>query len=235
MFMIPDLKVYATQPHSCSYLEEREATTLFIDPDKAINKALYSHLADLGFRRSGQHIYRPHCQQCNACIPARVPALGFIPNRQQRKVWNRNQDLTVTCSSSIASDEHYELYARYISQRHSDGDMYPPDRGEYESFLCSPSAFCRYYEFRKDSKLLAVAVCDVMNQGLAAIYTFYCPEAIKRSLGVYAVLWQIEEVKRLGLRALYLGYWIKECQKMRYKRNYRPLELLINGRWIALN
>ena len=44
-----DLKVYTTYPHSCSYLEEQEATTLFVDPRQAVDKNLYSNLSVLGF------------------------------------------------------------------------------------------------------------------------------------------------------------------------------------------
>jgi len=47
-----------------------------------------------------------------------------------------------------------------------------------------------------------------------------------------AVLWQIEEAKRQQLPAVYLGYWIKECQKMSYKTDYKPLEMLIDDHWV---
>ena len=74
-----DLKVYTTYPHSCSYLEDREAVTLFVDPRQAVDKSLYSKLSALGFRRSGGHIYRPHCGDCKSCIPARIPVATFTP------------------------------------------------------------------------------------------------------------------------------------------------------------
>ena len=102
---IRDLKVYTTYPHSCSYLEDQEATTLFVDPRQRVDKKLYSRLSVLGFRRSGNHIYRPHCSQCNACIPARIPVSQFEPRRGQRKVWRRNADLRVTETAHILDDE----------------------------------------------------------------------------------------------------------------------------------
>ena len=130
-----DLKVYTTYPHSCSYLEDKEATTLFVDPRTQVDGKLYSQLSLMGFRRSGSHIYRPHCSQCNACVPARIVADDFQPNRSQKRAWKRNQHVAMHEIESIASEEYFELYRRYIESRHRDGDMYPPLRDQYESFL----------------------------------------------------------------------------------------------------
>jgi len=229
-----DLKVYTTYPHSCSYLEEQEATTLFIDPRQQMDKNLYSNLSLLGFRRSGNHVYRPHCTHCEACIPARIPVAGFKPKRSQRRTLARNADLRVERSEDIRDDQAFELYQRYIQLRHSDGDMYPPDREQYESFLNNAWNCTRYYRFYQRDTLLGVAVVDELVDGLSAIYTFFEPEEQKRSLGNYAVLWQIEKAREMGLHYLYLGYWIRDCQKMAYKSEYRPLELYVNSRWASL-
>ena len=44
------LKLFATQPHPCSYLDNQEATTLFVDPEAKIDIQLYTQLSQLGFR-----------------------------------------------------------------------------------------------------------------------------------------------------------------------------------------
>ncbi len=229
-----DLKVYTTYPHSCSYLENREATTLFVDPRQEVDQALYSNLSVLGFRRSGNHLYRPHCSHCQACIPARIPVAEFEPNRAQRRAMRRNADLEVECTDDIRDEAAFDLYRRYIDRRHSDGDMYPPDREQYLSFLNNAWECTRYYRFYEGGKLTAISVVDALLDGLSAIYTFFEPEAEQRSLGRYAILWQIEQTAALGLDYLYLGYWIKDCRKMAYKSEYRPLELYVNGRWTKL-
>jgi len=229
-----DLKVYTTYPHSCSYLEDQEATTLFVDPRQRVDQKLYSNLSVLGFRRSGNHIYRPHCTHCEACIPARVPVEQFTAKRGQRRIWNRNQDLVVLRTDDIRDDESFELYQRYIEQRHADGDMYPPDREQYESFLNNAWDCTSYYRFYDSDTLIAVAVVDELVDGLSAIYTFFEPSADKRSLGTYAILWQIKKASEMALEHLYLGYWIRDCQKMAYKSDYRPLELYVNSRWTTL-
>lgn len=228
-----DLKVYTTYPHSCSYLEDQEATTLFIDPRQEVDQHLYSSLSTLGFRRSGNHVYRPHCSHCNACVPARIPVNHFRPNRSQRRAVRRNRDLVVERTRDIRDDQAYGLYRRYIEQRHADGDMYPPEREQYESFLNNAWDCTRYYRFYDLQRLVAVAVVDVMLDGLSAIYTFFEPGEEHRGLGSYAILWQVEQAREMGLHYLYLGYWIRNCRKMAYKTAFRPLELYRNNRWIT--
>jgi arginine-tRNA-protein transferase len=228
------LKFYATQAHSCSYLPEEQATTLFLDPSQPMDVQVYADLSDMGFRRSGDHLYRPHCQNCSACVPARIPVDLFVPNRQQKRIFKRNADIEVRSTKPRFTEEYFDLYQRYIEQRHADGDMFPPSRDQFSTFLVRDLPFCRFYEFRVDNRLLAVAVTDVLPNGLSAVYTFYEPAEERRSLGRYAILWQIAEAARLQLHAVYLGYWIKNCQKMNYKTQYRPIELLTNQRWITL-
>tara|TARA_R110002110_G_scaffold166675_1_gene367461 strand:- start:19911 stop:20609 length:699 start_codon:yes stop_codon:yes gene_type:complete len=229
-----DLKVYTTYPHNCSYLEDQEATTLFVDPRQRMDKTLYSNLSLLGFRRSGHHIYRPHCTHCDACIPARIAVADFEPKRSQRRTLKRNADLHVEQSDDILDEEAFTLYCRYIELRHADGDMFPPDREQYEAFLNDAWDCTRYYRFYDEQRLVAIAVVDELLDGLSAIYTFFEPEQEQRSLGSFAILWQIAEAQRCHLDYVYLGYWIRDCQKMSYKSAYRPLQLYINSRWTTL-
>ena len=72
-------------------------------------------------------------------------------------------------------------------------------------------------------QLLGCAVVDLLPNALSAIYTYFDPDHAERSLGTLAVLLQIQLAQQLGLKYLYLGYWIEHCQKMNYKTNYRPL------------
>ncbi|MDQ7915636.1 arginyltransferase [Pseudomonas sp. 102515] len=228
------LKFYATQPHACSYLPNEQATTLFLDPSQPMNGQIYAELSELGFRRSGDHLYRPHCQLCKACVPARIPVARFRPSRKQTRVLKRNLDIKVTRCDPGFTEERYQLYARYISERHADGDMFPPSRGQFSTFLVSHLPYAFFYEMRVEDRLIGIAVTDVLPNGMSAVYTFYDPSEEKRSLGVFGILWQIAETRRLGLDAVYLGYWIKGCRKMSYKTEYRPIELFVNQRWVAL-
>ncbi len=228
------LQLYLAQEHPCSYLPGRSAGSVFIDPSESVTAQLYGQLLEQGFRRSSNNIYRPHCGDCNACVSVRIVAQDFVASASQQKVMRRNQDLNVRAVSSEFREEHYQLYQRYIEQRHADGDMYPPSIAQFKSFLTSDLELVRFYEFRAGEKLLAVAVTDVLPSGLSAMYTFFEPEDRRRSLGRYAILWQIQESLRLGLPYLYLGYWVQDCQKMSYKTQYQPLQGFINQYWQAL-
>lgn len=226
------LRFYATPEHDCSYLPERQARTLFVDPRATIDQHTYSQLSDLGFRRSGSHIYRPHCDGCQACISVRVPVGRFRPSKTQRRIENRNADLIVRAAPCMLSEEYYDLYQRYIRTRHADGDMYPPSEDQFVNFLVEGGIDSCFFDFRTaEGQLLAVAVADRLEHGLSALYTFYDPDQPRRSLGSYAILWQIRQARRLQLPYLYLGYWVKACRKMNYKTAYSPLEMLYNGEW----
>ncbi|GLR63118.1 arginyltransferase [Marinospirillum insulare] len=228
------LRFYQTLPHACSYLEDEEATTLFLDPQQPVTAEVYDALTQVGFRRSGKHLYRPHCDTCNACKSVRVKVAEFTPSRQQQRTLKRNQDLSWKILPTTFSSEHYQLYEKYINHRHADGDMYPASEEQFRSFLLVGNAWANLVEFRDSSgRLVAVAAVDNLRDGLSAIYTFFDPTENRRSLGVFAVLWQLEQVKKLGLPYLYLGYWIKNCRKMNYKQAYQPLEILEEQQWQA--
>lgn len=233
MSSLKTLVFFATPEHDCSYLDDRDATTMFVDPRAQVDKRLYSQLTALGFRRSGSHYYRPHCDTCSACIPVRIPADRFAPNRNQRRALANNKDLAFALAPVQYREEYYALYAHYIDQRHQDGDMYPPSRDQFTSFLIEGAIDSFFLEMRTpEGRLIGLAVVDILDDGLSAIYTLFDPAEERRSLGTLAVLWQIEEARRRGLPYVYLGYWIQECQKMSYKNRFQPLQKLHQGRWV---
>ncbi|MGC3873984.1 arginyltransferase [Halomonas sp. GXIMD04776] len=228
-----DLRFFLTVPHECSYLPGREATTLFLDPQESPGQGVYDALGLLGFRRSGRHLYRPHCEGCSACISVRIPVDDFVPSRTQRKLMRRNADLEILERPAVFDAEHYALYARYIRARHADGDMYPPSHEQYRTFLTLEHPYARLLEFRLEEKLLAVTAIDLLSHGLSAIYTFFDPSVVheRRSLGTFAVLSQVKLAQARGLPHVYLGYWIREAPKMNYKRAFKPLEFLNGRHW----
>ncbi len=228
---LDQLAFYASRPHACEYLPNRESASLFADPDAAMNMAIYSQLANFGFRRSGAHVYRPRCPTCQACVPMRVPSQSFRPSRSQRRTLKANADVQAIIKNAVFDEEHFALYRHYITSRHAGGGMDDPDPERYMTFLGSPWAKTLFVEFRLHGKLMAVSVLDVLTQGLSAVYTFFDPKFAARSPGRHGVLWAIDEAQRRRLDYLYLGYWIADCVKMQYKQEYRPLELYWDGHW----
>lgn len=225
------VSVYATGEHPCAYLTERRARTLFVDPREPLSPAAYSALVDQGFRRSGEYVYRPGCPHCDACQSLRIPVAEFVPSRRHRRCLAANARLRIHVVPPTFRDEHFRLYKRYIEQRHAGSQMANPTPNQYLEFLTASWAQTVFYEFREDDRLLAVSVVDELSYGLSAVYTFYEPELPKRSLGTLAILWLINETRQLGLRYLYLGYWIAECRQMRYKSDFRPHEVYTQAQW----
>lgn len=236
MGKLPDnIKIYLSAPHECPYLPEETASSLIIDPNLTIDRDALTFFTVNGFRRSGDVIYRPHCAQCNACVSVRIPVDAYQPNRSQKRTAKRNQDLTIEATPARFDDEHFDLYMRYQRSRHPDSEMCDPDPEQYRRFLVNDRHETWFYEMYEGSELAAVTVCDRLNDGLSAIYTFFAPEQAYRSLGTYAIMHQIEQTRRLGLPYVYLGYWIAECRKMSYKTMFRPIEGLVNGAWQRVN
>ncbi|MGH8551240.1 MAG: arginyltransferase [Methylococcales bacterium] len=219
----------------CDYLPGRSARTAFLISDREHAGNDYQTLIKQGFRRSGDLIYRPCCRECKACVPVRIPVERFQPSRKQQRTWKKNADLRVDRKPPVFNPVHFDLYRRYLNARHPGGAMGESGPEEYLRFLSSAWARTSFYEFTLDSRVVAVAVVDHLNDALSAVYTFFEPKLAKRSLGSYAILREIEEARQLGLPFLYLGYWIEACVKMAYKTDYRPIEGQFERRWRLIN
>ncbi len=231
------LQFYVTTPYSCGYLPKKLAQSLIASPQNLVDAQVYSGLIQQGFRRSGKFAYRPHCEQCTACIPVRLILRDFVPTRSQKRAYKQHQDLNANLHPIEFNEAHFALYQAYQKQRHSDsldklGDI-ESEADQYRQFLCQSNVNSVMIEFKNaQGELKIVSVVDIVSDGVSAVYTFYDATDTKASYGTFGIVWLTEWTKNLNLPFLYLGYWIQDSQKMAYKANFQPQEKLVDGEWV---
>ena len=236
---------YLTAPSPCPYLPgmvERKVFTHLVGKRAA---ALNDMLTQTGFRRSQTIAYRPACENCRGCVSVRVLVDDFRPNETQQRILRRNGDLVGAMSTPKPSAEQYSLFRDYLDTRHPDGGMADMSVLDYSMMIEDShiDTFVTEYRMRgPDSRihgrgegpLIAACLTDRLADGLSLVYSFYQPEAAKRSLGAYVILDHIEKARRMGLPHVYLGYWVDGSRKMAYKGAYLPQERLGHGGWVRI-
>jgi leucyl-tRNA---protein transferase len=196
-----------------------------------------------GFRRSQSIAYRPACEACRACVSVRVLVNDFEPTRTFKRVQKQNADLVGQSKTPVPSAEQYSLFRQYLDARHADGGMVDMTVLDYSMMVEDSHVRSRLVEYRLrgpdsfltgrgEGPLIAVALTDVLSDGLSMVYSFYNPEiARERSLGTYLILDHIDRAQRMGLPYVYLGYWVDGARKMDYKRRFLPQERLMQDGW----
>lgn len=231
MISIP---LFVTETQPCNYLDKKNSQSAFVHPSFSLNTATYSQLIAQGFRRSGNEVYTPHCSTCTQCIATRLIANQFIANRNQKRCIKKNQQTTVIIKPAQFEQAHYDMYMRYQTDRHGNGGMADSTKEDYINFLSSRWCNTLFVEFSINKELASVAIVDLLENGLSAVYTFFEPKFAQYSLGNYAVLWQIQHALEMDLEFVYMGFWIKNCRKMSYKTQYQPMQGFIENQWTTL-
>lgn len=227
----PAMRLFETERHPCGYFADRWARNLVLDRQCAQPAESYPLALACGFRRAGDHVYRPHCESCQACVPCRVPVARFAANRSQRRCRADNRDLVIHAMPPGCTEERLQLYRSYLRARHPDGGMDQADGEDFQSFLGSGWSDTVFLEMRRKGQLVGVAVTDLAGAAASAVYNFFDPQLAQRSLGTMAILAQIDLARHLERDHLYLGYWIADHPKMAYKARFRPLEILGRDGW----
>lgn len=225
----PSLLLMHGEPRDCPYLEGRQAEEEFTLASR-LDGSVHQALMDMGFRRSGEVVYRPVCRDCSECVPIRVPVPHFKSSRSQRRVLRRNADVRVETGPPECTEEKWRVYAEYLAYQH-DGTMDAGFRA-FEQFLYRSPTETLEMRYYVGDRFVAVGIVDVCPDCLSSVYLYFDPAEARRSLGVFGALCEIEECRRRGLAYWYLGFYVAGCRRMSYKAQYRPYELLAaDGVW----
>ena len=234
---------YLTAPSPCPYLPGQEERKVFTHLVGERAPELNNLLTHGGFRRSQSIAYRPACERCRACVSVRVIADEFRATRRMRRVLERNRDLIGEMRVGVPTSEQYSVFRAYLDARHYDGGMADMTVLDYAMMVEDSHVQTRLVEYRRGGpdagitgrgggELLAVALTDVLKDGLSMVYSFYEPEFGHRSLGTFMILDHIARARRMGLAYVYLGYWVRDSRKMDYKGRFLPQERLAPEGWL---
>ncbi len=233
---------YLTAPSPCPYLAGKEERKVFTHLVGERAGELNNILTQGGFRRSQSIAYRPACEGCRACVSVRVVAKDFRPTQSMRRIVRRNADVGSEMRIAVPTSEQYSIFRAYLDSRHRDGGMADMTVLDYAMMVEDSHIETRIIEYRRRApgaapgkrsagELVAIALTDVLGDGLSMVYSFFEPDEAARSLGTFMVLDHIARAQRMGLSYVYLGYWVRGSRKMEYKSRFLPQERLLPDGW----
>jgi arginine-tRNA-protein transferase len=232
---------YLTAPSPCPYLPGKEERKVFTHLVGERAPELNNILTQGGFRRSQSIAYRPACEGCRACVSVRVVAKEFRPTQSMRRILRRNTDIGSEMRVAVPTSEQYSVFRAYLDSRHRDGGMADMTVLDYAMMVEDSHIETRIIEYRRretgsapnarGGDLVAIALTDVLGDGLSMVYSFFEPDEAYRSLGTLMVLDHIARAQRMGLAYVYLGYWVRSSRKMDYKSRFLPQERLMPDGW----
>lgn len=230
------LQFFMSTDADCPYLPDKRERKLFTSLSPCTSEQVQNALSQQGFRRSQNIVYRPVCQNCAACLSARIPVDAFHISKSQKRIQNKNADIAYEVRQARATEEQFDLFEAYVKTRHRDGGMSDMTLFDYASMVDETNVPTRLIEYRRvingrPAELVAVALTDVLEDGLSMVYSFFNPELSAQSLGTFMILNHIKLCQQANLPYLYLGYWVKGSSNMSYKIKFRPIELYYNGLW----
>ncbi len=156
-----------------------------------------------------------------------------------RRILDRNRDIVGEMRASVPTAEQYSVFRSYLDARHRDGGMADMTVLDYAIMVEDSHVETRVVEYRQrrhgegrgKGELLAVALTDVLSDGLSMVYSFFESDQASRSLGTFMILDHITRAREMRLAYVYLGYWVEGSRKMGYKGRFLPQERLTPHGW----
>ena len=234
----------------CGYFPERESENVITNFDSLDKEKLdciaYERLLHQGYRRYNSLAYRTCCRNCHECIPIRIPVETFSSSKSQRRIFHKNEDVEVSISSDpddFCTDEKALIYRNYYNHHNERTPGFNrltlKEASEDLKHMNGGYSGVINLDYKLNGQLIGVSILDYVFDeygfitGLSSNYFYYdiSQEVLKRSIGVYSVLVEINFCRQNHFSYYYLGLYLPHCRKMNYKANYKPYQLLLNSIW----
>ncbi|MDC3063472.1 arginyltransferase [Alphaproteobacteria bacterium] len=223
---------FMTKETKCPYLENESEKRLVTDLNN--NPFLFDELSVSGFRRIENWMYRPSCSHCTECKSYRVNLKKFSLSKSLKRIRKNNSEINIVLKKNLASEEYFHLFSNYQNNRHKGSSMSNMTFDDFKSMIETSPINTQLYEFRNKEKLIGLMLFDYQKDGLSAVYSFYDVKYEKKGLGNFMILELIELANKLNLDYVYLGYYIKNAQRMNYKLKFKEGELFSDGKWTKI-
>jgi len=214
----------------CPYFDDRKSDTRYRFVQEC-DVLTYDKMLERGWRRFGNVHFVPECKNCNDCKTIRIDIKKFKFSKSQKRLLNKNKDISVYVQKPSLSIDHINLFNKYHSymQEKKSWKENSIDAAEYKSsYVDGAGRFGKEILYFLNEKLIAVALCDMTQNALSSVYCYYDHDYENRSLGKFSILAQISMAKQSKVPYLFLGYWIKDHPSMGYKEDYTPFDILQN-------
>jgi len=182
-----------------------------------------------GYRRNGNCLYNMACLACSACIPIRLHPEEFRPNRNQKRAWVKNKDVTTSLLPLKVTEEDLEVCGKFLRLRYPRENI--TAQGYYRDFFLNSVVNSVQLQYRVEDRLVGTSIIDIGYNWMNAVYFYFDPDETHRSLGTYNILCLVDLCREWEIEFLYLGYYIHSVPAMSYKANFRPHYLLQGKEW----
>lgn len=219
---------FSTLETKCSYLDDCKTRMEYKYIENATME-LNQELIERGWRRFGNYYSRPQCQNCKLCLSLRIDVKNYNFSRSAKRVFKKAEGIRYVIQAPTISTEHLELYDKYhrFMEKKRGWQYYNLKPQSYhELYVSGAHNFGKEVLYFQGEKLIGVDLIDFLDDGISSIYFYYDPDFEKLSLGRLSIYEQIILAKEYDLEWIYLGYYVKECQSLKYKASYTPYQTL---------
>ncbi len=223
---------FQTPTSKCVYLNDR-----YMKMDykhiKNCSFELCSSLTKRGWRRFGEYFSRPICSDCKECLSIKIDVKKFKLGKSGRRVYKRctNEIDEIIVQKPQFSQECLSLHKKYhdYMQIKKNWKNFEVTKKTFmELYIKGASNFGKEVLYIKDSKIIGVDFIDILDDGISSIYFFYDPDFSYLGLGNFSMYKQFDFAKELDLKWIYIGYYVKDCDSLKYKAKYKPYYILQN-------